>query len=288
MTVSTLSGVRWRQIGDDDLPAVAALLSRGFRFRPAARWLRGLQRQAARPRPDDAPKYGYALFDGGEAVGAILMFSSTVDTGRGPAVRCNLSSWYVEPKYRHFGSLLITSALRNKDVTYFNVSPGRHTWAIVEAQGFTPYCLGEMVSLPILSARTPGAVVEPVSEASPPDGERDFDLVAAHARLGCVCVTVRHGGQCYPFVFQRYRIFKRLLPCLRLIYCRDIADYVRFAGDLGRHLLRHGRALVVADANEPIAALVGIHTRAYGRKYARGPNVPRLGDLAYSEDVFFY
>jgi hypothetical protein len=287
MTVSTLSGVRWRQIGDDDLAGVAELLSRGFRFRSKRYWLRGLERQAARRRPDNSPKYGYVLLHGSKAVGAILMFSATVDAAHGPAVRCNLSSWYVEPKYRNYGSLLITAALRNKTTTYVNVSPAPHTWETVEAQGFAPYCLGEMVTLPILSPRRPGAAVEAVGENGAPDGAPAFDLLAEHARLGCLSLIVRHGGERFPFVFHRHRVFKRVLPCWRLIYCRDVADYVRFAGDLGAFLLRRGRPLVVVDADAPIPGLTGWHTRSFGRKYARGPNVPRLGDLAYTEDVFF-
>jgi hypothetical protein len=43
----------------------------------------------------------------------------------------------------------------------------------------------------------------------------------------------------------------------------------------------------VVDANGPIPGLVGRYSEARGRKYAKGPHVPRLGDLAYTEGVFF-
>ena len=68
----------------------------------------------------------------------------------GAVPRCNLSSWYVEPKFRSYGSLLITSAIKDKAITYFNVSSAPNTWPIVEAQGFSMYCRGEMFTLPAL------------------------------------------------------------------------------------------------------------------------------------------
>lgn len=282
------SGIKWRQITDDDLAAVAGLLSRGFQFRTKRYWLRGLRRQADRVLPANCPRYGYVLTHEGCVVGAVLMFSSAIDTPSGPAVRCNLSSWYVEPRFRNFASLLITAAMRRKDVTYLNISPAPHTWKTVEAQGFAPYCQGEMATLPALSAPCSGVTIAPVTSADSGLSESEARILADHQRLGCVSLVVTHDGRQYPFVFQKYRIAKRLLPCWRLVYCRDIADFTRFAGNLGRLLLRHGRLVVVVDANGPIAGLVGRYSDARGRKYARGPHVPRLGDLAFTEGVFFY
>ncbi len=278
--------IRRREIADIDLPAVAEFLSKGFTLRPAGFWLRGLQKQANRARPENTPKYGYALFNGDNIVGAILMFSAIVNTESGPVQRCNLSSWFVDPKYRNFGSLLITSALKNKDVTYFNMSPAPHTWQTVEAQGFTAYCQGEMVALPVLAARQRDVVIERIDETSRSSDDYDSDLLTQHAKLGCLSVIVHHDGRRYPFVFVRQKI-KRLIPCVRLVYCRDVESFARFAGNLGRYLLRYGGFLTLLDANGPVPGLVGWYSESKGRKYARGPHAPRLGDLAFSEAVYF-
>ena len=73
------------------------------------------------------------------------------------------------------------------------------------------------------------------------------------------------------------------MPCAQLIYCRDIADFVRFAGPLGRFLALRGRPFVIVDSNGPIPGLVGIYRRGSMPKYFKGPRRPRLGDLAYTE-----
>jgi hypothetical protein len=70
---------------------------------------------------------------------------------------------------------------------------------------------------------------------------------------------------------------------MQLGYCRSIEDYVRCAGAIGRHLLRHGKPVVIVDANGPIAKLPGIYSEVRGRKYFKGSHQPRLGDLADTE-----
>ncbi len=108
------------------------------------------------------------------------------------------------------------------------------------------------------------------------------EVLRQHAEHGCIslwCVTSEHA---YPFVF-RPRLAKGLIPCAQMIYCRDIADFVRFAGPIGRYLARRGRPFVIVDANEPLPGLVGTFRRGSMPKYFKGPQRPRLGDLAYTE-----
>ena len=67
-----------------------------------------------------------------------------------------------------------------------------------------------------------------------------------------------------------------------------IASLIAITFDnLGLFMLRYGRPIVVVDANSPILGLVGRYTEARGRKYARGLHIPQLGDLAFTESVFF-
>jgi hypothetical protein len=41
--------------------------------------------------------------------------------------------------------------------------------------------------------------------------------------------------------------------------------------------------LVIVDANGPIPGLIGLFRRDSMPKYFKGPQPPRLGDLAYTE-----
>jgi hypothetical protein len=287
MPSAASSDLRVRKIDDADLPAVADLLSRGFRLRPRRYWLRGLKREVDRPRPEGTIPYGYLLEDAGLPVGAVLQFYSSVPSGDCTVLRCNMSSWYVEPKFRAFGSLLISTVMKDKSITYFSTSPAPHTWPIVEALGFSIYCRGEIIAIPALTRPIEHVAIEIVTHSSCLADPWQRDLLREHAKFNCLSLILRCGGLNFPFIFQAYRV-RRVLPTYRLIYCHDMAEFVRFAGNLGRYLLlRRAMPFVVVDANEPIAGLVGHYSERRGRKYAKGPHIPKLGDLAFSEGVFF-
>lgn len=269
--------VRCRQIVDADLPAVVELLWRGLPGRPRDFWLRGLQGMSSIRLPCDLPRYGYVLESDGQLVGVTILIHADV-AGR---IRCHLSSWYVEPPFRAFGALMVNMALKRQDVTYVNISPNPSTWSIIEAQGFVRYVSGQCLSLPSLCRSRPCRVR--LATAS------DDRLLVDHAALGCLCLVVEAEGERYPFVFMREeRLFGRArLATAQLIYCRDIASFVRFAGPIGRYLLRWRIAIVAHDADGPEPGLVGRFSISSGPRYCRGPHPPRLGDLAYSEWVVF-
>jgi hypothetical protein len=61
---------------------------------------------------------------------------------------------------------------------------------------------------------------------------------------------------------------------------------VRFSSLIGRHLVMRGCPLVIIDADGPMLGLSGFYLD--GRpKYFKGPDRPRLGDLAYTEAALF-
>src|SRR5581483_3972580 len=157
--------LRVREIRETDLPAIAALLNRGFAFRSIDYWLRGLERHARRPRPPNYPAFGYCLDHGGAPVGVILLLFSEVRAGAEMVVRCNVSSWYVEPAFRAFAPLMVKVAIKEKNVTYFNITPAPHTWSSVEAQGFSVYCKGQSYGALMLSPPVRGASVQLFSAA---------------------------------------------------------------------------------------------------------------------------
>jgi len=204
--------------------------------------------------------------------------------GDADAIRCNLSSWYVEPAFRAYATLLVAQALRHKDVTYLNVSAAPHTWPIIEAQGFSRYCDGVFIAMPMLNLSSGAAVKifdarrEPAVDFDPADRE----VLLEHAEHGCISLWCATAVRAYPFVFRR-RLVRNFLPCAQMIYCSDVADFVRFAGPIGRYLALRGRFFAIIDANGPIPGLVGMYRRGSMPKYFKGPQRPRLGDLAYTE-----
>jgi hypothetical protein len=283
--VSPVPGIRCRQIDEGDVAAVADLLTRGFPNRNRQFWLHALDQLTRRAPPRGLPKYGYLLETGGVPVGAILLICSTMPAGGTLAPRCNLSSWYVEPAFRAYAPLLVSHALRHKEVTYLNVSAAPHTWPIIEAQGFSRYSEGIFVSFPALSHGGAGEKIDvfdaqqrPVAAFEP----FEQDVLQQHAEHGCISLWCATPERAFPFVF-RPRLVKGFIPCAQLIYCHDIADFARFAGPIGRYLAWHGRPVVIVDANGPIPGLVGIFRHGSKPKYFKGPQRPRLGDLAYTE-----
>lgn len=284
--------VRCREIGNADIDAVSDLLTRGFPGRRRDYWLRGLHRHGARDLPEGCPRYGYLLESAGRPVGALLLLYAARRPGPEQILRCNVSSWYVEPEFRNYATLLTSMAQKNKQVTYVNISPAENTWPIVEALGFKRYCNGMFFALPLLSRAEKGARVELVTGATRTvQGltDAECELLRSHADYGCLAFAVHLRDRTMPFLFvpKRVKHGRFPFPAMQLVYCRDVAEFVRCAGTLGRALLRRGRPLVIVDALGPIEGLTGFYVDSRGRKYYRGPNPPRLADLTETELVLF-
>jgi hypothetical protein len=282
--------VRCREIDTADIDGIVNLLTRGFRHHHNTRvfWRRALKRLSEHLTPQGLPKYGYFLECKGTAVGAILLIFSSVLVNGEPKIRCNVSSWYVEPEFRGYAAMLVSRALRHKHVTYFNITPAPHTLPMLEAQGYVQYCAGRIISVPALCSRSNGTRVKAVEPDTRPDEDlpsNEIELLLAHARYGCMSLICNSASGRHPFVFTTRRKFG-LVPYAYLAYCRNLEDFTRFAGPLGRFLAWRGYPLVVLDSNGPIRGIIGAYSAAFP-KYFKGPDQPRLGDLAYSERVIF-
>jgi len=280
-----VKSLRCRQINEADIDAVATLLTRGFPVHNRQFWLNALGQLTVHAPPPGLPKYGYLLESDGTVVGAILVICSKVRAHDTVATRCNLSSWYVEPPFRAYAPLLVSQALRYKDVTYTNVSSAPHTRPIIEAQGFSRYSDGIFLAVPALQGPFGDPAIEILDAQRQPRVEFDpcdQEILQQHAAHGCISLWCATPERAYPFVF-RPRLVRGFVPCAQLIYCRDVSDLVRFAGPVGRVLARHGRPLVLIDANGPIPSLLGWFGRGRMPRYFKGPQRPRLGDLAYTE-----
>jgi len=279
---------RFREIEENDLDAIADLLTRGFVHRSRQYWMLGLRRQGARSLPQGAPRYGYLMESDGQPVGCLLLIYSTKMIGGQTTTCCNVSSWYVDPEFRNYAALFASMTQKRKDVSYFNVTPALPTWPILEAQGFRVYCRGLYFSFPVLSRNDRGMRVEAVtpdtaSVAGLPEDE--LAMLKRHAGYGCLSLVCRTADEAIPFIFFPLRKRRGIipLPALQLGFCREIADYVRCAGAIGRYLLWRGSPVIILDADGPVAGLAGVYSEARGRKYFRGPRQPRLGDLADTE-----
>jgi hypothetical protein len=236
------------------------------------------------------PRYGYLLESDGEPVGVLLLiFASVIIDGKA-STRCNLSSWYVEPAFRSYGALLSLRATKHKHVTYLNITPDRHTWPILEAQGYQRFSSGMFFAVPPLCRSLFSARVKTVStELGPGQGLQPFEveLLSSHAGYGCISLICETSTGRHPFVFsRRSRFGSTPVPFAHLIYCRTLEEFVRFSGPLGRFLARHGVPLIAIASNGPIKDLSGKYVDEQPQFFS-GSERPRLGDVAYSERAMF-
>lgn len=275
-----------RLISEHDFDEVVACLRRGFPERPQRYWESALEWMSRRPAIANHPRFGRALLVGRNVVGVILMIVSRDDQADGEAIRCNLSSWCVDEAYRRHAARLYMLCIRNNELTYTNISPAPYTRRMVEASGFRRFSNGLFVFAPVLS--NPRLRVRTIQfDANSPEAallpENERSILTEHAELGCRSLICVSEGAAHPFVVQDRTLFRGLIPCSQLIYCRGMDELVRFAGAIGRHLLLRARPLCIADATGPVAGLAGRYFSERGPKYYKGPVPPRLGDLSYTE-----
>jgi hypothetical protein len=189
---------------------------------------------------------------------------------------------------RSYASLLVSQARKHKGVTYYNITAVSHTLPILEAQGYTLYCRGRFVAVPMLCWPSHGSRVTAGGPDLCPADDLDaseIELLTDHANYGCISLICTSANRRHPFVFAPRRKFG-VVPFVSLVYCRNLEDFIRFAGPLGRFLARRGFPLVVLDSNGPIPGLIGTYSDKHP-KYFKGPMQPRLGDVAYSERAMF-
>jgi hypothetical protein len=279
--VSSVAQIRCRQIKAADLEAVADLLARGFPAKPRKYWTSALDRLAARNVPENSPQFGYLLEADGAVVGVLLLIFSQ-DGGR---IRCNMSSWYVEPAHRGHAAILAAMAARQKHVTYLNISAAEHTWPILEAQGYRRYTEGQFAALPALSLKGRGEA-RPLSD--PEESLPEYGLLRAHADAGCVVLVCETPQGREPFVFLRRRVDKLPFAAMQLVWARSTGAFVACAGPLGRALLlRYGAPAVICDAEGRIPGLAGRFFKDRTPRFFKGPDRPRVNDLSFTEMVLF-
>lgn len=282
--LSHLSNIRSRTISEHDLFAVANLLGDGLDY-DSRFYLHVLTCLIKHPTPNGFPKYGYLLEHDGRLVGAILLIFTRLQIGQETTLRCHVTNWYVKPNYRAYAALFFIKALGHKDVNYLNISALPAAQPILDIQGFSKYSRGQFFALPALHLMSGSADARIINVNSVPDvpfKAFERELLLDHAKYGCISFWCATQEEAFPFVFRTH-LTKKLWPDVRLIYCRDVQDLVRFARPIGLFLARQGKFIVRIDANGPVPGLRGKYFDQIEPRWYKGPIQPRLGDLAYTQ-----
>jgi hypothetical protein len=272
------------ELSEAHLDIAIDLLTEGFN-RKRSYWENAIERLRSRPTPDGLPRFGYGIEHETALVGVLL----TITTQIGRNVRCNLSSWYVRPSFRHLAPMLAQRPLKHHHVTMFNVSPARHTWSILQAQGYSRFSSGRLACIPLLSRDSGAYAFSYRSKAHYSCALPEFEKIILddHESYGCLTVIVETiSGKILPFVLGRRHRYG-IPAAAHLVYCRDIHDFVEHAHVIGRFLSNHALFFVLTDALGPVKGLFGLFRKDLPR-YRRGNDDQiRLGDVAYSEQVVF-
>jgi hypothetical protein len=279
--------IRARQISEADIEAMAELFGHGFGS-PVKLYRQIFEILRAHETPPGFPKYGWLLEVDGVIVGGLILVYSDIGLNGCSAIRCHVAAWYFKPEFRSYSTILNLRALGHKEVTYVNLTAAPVARPIIEAQGFQKYSQGQFFAVPVLKFGFATEIVKLVKTESLPEkykGGSEYDLVLDHERYGCIGIWCVTPNSAHPFVFQR-RSIKRFVPGVRLIYCRDVSELVRFSAPLGSYLAARGMMVISIDANEAIRGLPGRYCDDLRPLWYKGTK-PRLGDLAYTLRAIF-
>ncbi len=277
--------VHSREIIDSDLDAVAKLLTKAFGY-SRAYFPQLLDTLAHHSTPAGFPKYGYVLVSDSLIVGAILLIFSAIRSSAECCIRCHVTSWSVDPAYRPYAALFFAKALSHKDVTYLNVLLVPRSLPFIKLQGFSKFTDGQFAAIPLLSRSLGEGHVQfvPVDAASNTNVDAfEQELLVDHSNYGCISLWCITQESAHPFVFQP-RSFKRTIPGVQLVYCRDVNEFVRFARPIGLFLALRGKFFVAVNSNGRIPGLSGKYFAGARPLYCKG-TMPHIGDLAYTQTV---
>ena len=252
--------------------------------------MNGLRRLATRTVPDGFPRFGYVLECNGAFVGVLLMIVSGGFGEAASPIRVNVSSWYVRPEFRVYASLLSLRATSHRPSMFLNITPGRETLPILQAQGFKRFCDGLFIAFPALDFRKCRARVSSRPDQWRANGsipKKDLTLLLDHYEFGCICVWCETTEFGVPVIFGRRRILPANIPSVQLIYCDDIENINKYLGIVSRLLFLRGFPIVMIAANGPLEGIRGKYYDDWSRMYFKGPQEPRIGDLSYTEAAIF-
>jgi acetoacetyl-CoA synthetase len=221
-----------------------------------------------------------------------VIYSRHGTAGQDAALVCNLTSWYIRPEYRGWGSFLLAAAMRDKGTTYTSLTPGPETRAMMKALGFAALEKRRLF-LPLLNAgtfRTDHLHLEYEHERIRGLlNERDRRIFDDHAAYDLLHLVAREGPT-YAYLILKRRVIRsgRLIrvPASELLYCSDPRILVRHFERIKLAVLRRQRTLVFASHEGFVPTSIrSAHKAKHDRYRSSGGRPSSNLDLLYSELV---
>lgn len=230
-------------IDENRLETAAKLLARGFPEKDSGFWSRGLSRLHAYSREHNFTSVGSLLLAKEEPVGVLLKIPGYhMTTGQ---KLLNLSSWYVDTKYRWFAPRMLQEAMADNSVVYTDFSPSENAIKLNQQLGFRTFTSRNLLfALPFtaLFGGNAGQVL-PIDEV-PADGLADHQLkgINLHMKLGCVALAIKLEETYHPVILDV--VFKRKIPLARVLYATNAQTIIDNLRPISRFLLRRGVPLL--------------------------------------------
>jgi hypothetical protein len=205
-------------IDDDCLPEAAAILSRGFPERTTAFWDAALQRLSAYRKAANVGPIGQMMMVGDAPVGVILTIESRRCDRADPRAVINLSSWYVDAKYRWLAPAMLQRIVADDSSIYTDLSPSPAARSINERLGFSVASEGTLLFFLPWAAVAGPAQMRVIPFEQLPAGALSTArraMLAYHRKLGCVAAALESDGCYQPLLFSLTR--RKGLPVARLV-----------------------------------------------------------------------
>ncbi|MCZ8313798.1 hypothetical protein [Phreatobacter sp.] len=255
-----------------------ALLARGFPMRKPDFWTEGLERLMAHHAASGLGPIGQIMRMKGESAGVMLTIRSRRADG-GSVV--NLSSWYVDPRFRLLAPRMLTRVLEEPADVFTDLTPSPAVTEMIGRFGFVQRHAGALlVALPV-AAFVPGGGAR-ILDGIPDSAEAV--MLAGHRDLGCLVLRLITDDGEMPLVVSVAS--RRGLPVARIIYATDLAAVRGAIGPIARHLLARGLAVLELPADPGDHVPGGWFTRRARPTFFRGTPPAAAVDHAYSEFVF--
>ncbi len=254
------SGPRIRPAGPEDVEPLCRFLEQAFKADgvPHAAWRRLFDYRWLPEKPD----FGFILASGDEIVGFLGTVYARRRIGGKATVVCNLTSWYIRPEYRGWGTALLAAAIRDESMTYTALTPGPVSQQVFKALRFTPLVERRIVMPPLFHAETlrqprPTISFDPeiVRRSLDECQQRIFD---DHAPYDCLQLLLTAGSErAYIVVKRRAMSLRRRLrlfpagakfPYSEILYCSAPPLLARYLEHVKLPVLKRQRTLaLVAD-----------------------------------------
>lgn len=231
-----------RTIDKDDLSLASELLSKGFPRRDRYFWESGLRKLQAYSSKQQHP-IGQFLIAANKPVGVLLTIPGTNPLTGGKVV--NLSSWYIEEKYRWYAPKMLMDATADAHTTFTDFTPSPEVVALNKKLGFKTFTAKlALVILPFAAmGRATSDTILPLGrEPAGAFSETQWHSINAHLDMGCMAFSVKRDGVCHPVILDVIR--RKTVPIARVLHvsdCRLVTDNI---GPIARLLLKRGLPLM--------------------------------------------